>query len=217
LQNSALEENDIHGILKILDEATPAEYDNGRQWYRRAHRFAAKVAALSGKNPHTVAAVIARLSPQVPWSDNKAAALEICCATDERPACTVCYPDNVIRAEDIAAADNAEVIALEVLPRKGYARPKISAFYTNIADPELDGVATVDTWAIRVWLGDCTGLAHTITAKQSRKIQADYINAARVANLLTHELQAVVWVAAHRLAKQGAQRDLFDTELSFKI
>jgi len=219
LDNSVLEENDIHGILKILADSTAAEYENGRTWYRRANRFAKKVAALSGKDPATVAAVIARLSPQVAWSDNRIAAFEICCGLDARPACGKCYPDNVTRAEDIARDNCADTIAREVLPRKGYARPKISAFFQNIADPDIDGIATVDTWAIRVWVGDCTADAYTVTAKQSRKIQADYVAAARIAGLLSHELQAIVWVAAHRLAKESLQRSLFNIGigLAFKI
>lgn len=217
LPNSTLNENTVNGILKILGEATQTEHDAGRSWYRRAHRFAAKVAALSGKQPATVAAVIARLSPQVSWADNKTAALEICAGLENRPACAQCYPDNVRRAEDIAAADNVETIALEVLPRKGYSRPKISAFYQNISRPDIDGIATVDTWAIRVWLGEIDGAAHTVTAKQSKRIQADYIAAATMADMLSHELQAVVWLCAHRLAKEGLQRSLFDIGLAFKV
>lgn len=219
LDNETLAAHSVDGILATLADSTAAEYQTGRLWYRRANRFARKLATLSGLRPDTVAAVLARLSPQVSWADNKTAALEICCKLDTQPAAGRCYPDNVIRAEDIVAADNDETIAAEVLPRKGYARPKISAFYRNIANPDEDGIATVDTWAIRVWLGDCCGPSHTVTLKQSRKIQADYIAAGRIAGLLSHELQAIVWVAAHRLAKEHEQRSLFDTGigLSFKI
>lgn len=218
LDNSVLAEHGIDGILKILADSTAAEYEIGRHWYRRANRFAAKVAALTGKRPATVAAVLARLSPQITWADNRAACLAVCAGIDSATL-DQCYPDNIRRAERIAAEDTDEVIAAEVLPRKGYARPKISAFFHNIANPEIDGIATVDTWAIRIWLGDCMGDAYRVTAKQSRKIQADYIAAGRIAGLLSHELQAIVWVAAHRLAKEGLQRSLFDIGigLSFKI
>lgn len=219
LENATLAAHSVDGILATLADSTAAEYETGRGWYRRANRFARKLAALSGLDNDTVAAVLARLSPQVSWADNKAAALEICCKLDTQPAAGRCYPDNVFRAEAIVSADNEEVIAAEVLPKKGFARPKISAFFRNIANPEIDGIATVDTWAIRVWLGDCSGDSHTVTLKQSRKIQADYIAAGRIAGLLSHELQAIVWVAAHRLAKEREQRSLFDfgIGLTYKI
>lgn len=219
LDNATLAKHSVDGILATLADSTAAEYETGRLWYRRANRFARKVSALSGLRPDTVAAVLARLSPQVSWADNKTAALEICCKLDTQPAAGRCYPDNVLRAEDIARADSAAVIAAEVLPRKGYARPKISAFYRNISDPDTDGIATVDTWAIRVWLGDCAAESYTVTLKQSRKIQADYIAAGRIVGLLSHELQAIVWVAAHRLAKEREQRSLFDfgIGLTYKI
>ena len=204
------------GILKILADATQDEYANGLLWYDRAHRFARKVSVLTGHRLETVAAVIARLSPQVSWRDNKLAAWEIL-TQSEYAAATRCYPDNVHRAEDIAAADSVAAVTEHVLPRKGYARPKISAFYRNIADPTCDGIATVDTWAIRVWLGDVLSSARTVSLKQSKAIQRDYVDAGQLAGLLSHQLQAVVWVAAHRLAKEGLQRNLFDFGLTFKI
>lgn len=219
LSPDALDNNGIDGILKILADSTAAEIDNGRTWYTRANRFAAKLAALSGLRLETVAAVLARLSPQVSWADNKGAALEICCQTENRPLCDKCYPDNVRRAEDIARANDSATIALEVLPRKGYSRPKISAFYGNIAAPDKDGTATVDTWAIRVWLGDPGAPAYRITIKQSRRIQADYLRAASHAGMRSHELQAIVWVAAHRISKEREQRSLFEVPagIAYKI
>jgi hypothetical protein len=203
-------------ILGVLSECTAAEYENGRLWYRRANRFARKLAALAGKKPETVAAVLARLSPQVSWADNKAAALEVCCGT-EYEAANRCYPDNVLRAEALASEDSEAEIAKQVLPQKGYKRPKISAFYRNISAPEDPQAVTVDTWAARIWIGDCEAPALRISQAESERIQADYREAAAIAGLLPQELQAVVWIGAHRIAKERGQRNLFEIGLSFKI
>ena len=128
-----------------------------------------------------------------------------------------CYPDNILRAETIAEADTDEAIASEVLPRKGYARPKISAFYQNIVAPDCAQTVTVDTWAGRIWVGDCEAPSVRISAKESARIQSDYRSAADISGLLPQELQAITWVGAHRIAKEYGQRNLFDIGLAFKI
>ncbi len=205
----------VNAILSVLADCTAPEHSNGRAWYRRANRFARKVGALTGKRPETVAAVIARLSPQCTWKDNKQAALLVCAG--EIVSGVTCYPDNILRAESIAAADDDETIALEVLPRKGFKRPKISAFYRNIAQPDCAHTVTVDTWAARIWVGDCEAPTVRISAKESATIQGDYRAAADIAGLLPQELQAITWVGAHRIQKERGQRSLFDIGLAFKI
>jgi hypothetical protein len=205
-----------NAILKTLADCTSEEWHHGRTWYRLAHRFCKKVAALTGKDPDTVAAVIARLSPRVSWADNKIAALEIC-GNGAGNAAGRCYPDNVIRAEEIAAANDSATIAAQVLPMKGYKRPKISAFYRNITEPNCPQSVTVDSWAARIWIGDCEAPTLRITAKESVRIQRDYIAAATLCDLLPQELQAITWIGAHRIRKESGQRNLFDIGLQFKI
>ena len=205
-----------NSILKTLADCTAAEWHHGRTWYRTAHRFCNKVAALTGKRPDTVAAVIARLSPQVSWADNKSAALEIC-GNGAGDACGRCYPDNVLRAEEIASANDSATIAAQVLPLKGYKRPKISAFYRNITQPQCAQSVTVDTWAARIWIGNCEAPAQRISANESARIQRDYIAAAELCSLLPQELQAITWIGAHRIRKESGQRNLFDIGLQFKI
>lgn len=204
-------------ILGVYSECIASEHAHGAVWYQTAHRFAHKVAALTGKRHATVCAVIARLSPQVSWADNKAAALAVCAAGAVSGA--NCYPDNILRAERIAAADNDAVIAAEVLPvkAKGYKRPKISAFYRNILAPEDSHTVTVDTWAARIWLGDCLAPELRITQAESERIQEDYRAAASIACVLPQVLQAIVWVGAHRIRKEYGQRNLFEVGLTYKI
>jgi len=206
-----------NAILATLADCTAAEYENGRQWYRLANRFCHKVAALTGKRPETVAAIVARISPQVAWHDNKAAALEIASGAETYDAAARCYPDNVYRAELIAAANDSAIIAAQVLASAKYKRPKISAFYRNITEPDSAAAVTVDTWAARIWIGNCEAPSVRISQAESIRIQADYVSAAALCGLLPQELQAVTWVGAHRIAKENGQRNLFDIGLQFKI
>ncbi len=205
----------VSAILSVLGDCTEAEHSDGRNWYAVANRFAHKVSTRTDKRIETVCAVIARLSPQAEWSDNKRAAIEVCYG---RPVYGLqVYGDNVYRAGLIAEADTDEVIADQVLPKKGYARPKISMFYRNILNPANPTACTVDTWAARIWVGDCCGPSATINATDSARIQADYIAAAHTANLLPQQLQAITWVGAHRIRKERGQRSLFDIGAHYKI
>lgn len=57
-------------LLAVLEQATDTEYMEGRIWYRDAHRFAARIAADSGKPFDTVVDAIALASPQKNWGVN---------------------------------------------------------------------------------------------------------------------------------------------------
>ena len=123
----------------------------------------------------------------------------------------------MIRALTIAEADSDDIIADQVLPRAGFKRPKISAFYRNITAPDDAHAVTVDTWAARIWIGDCEAPAVRISSKESARIQSDYRAAARLCDVLPQELQAIVWIGAHRMARDRGQLSLFDIGLQFKI
>jgi len=203
-------------ILEILAECTPLEIADGEVWYQHANRWSGKAAALTGKRLETIAAILARVSPQVSWADNKAAALEIASGKPSS-ACDQCYPDNVIRALEIAECDDSDVIARQVLPSGKYRRPKISAFYRNISAPADPHTVTVDTWAARIWVGDCGNASLRISQADSLRIQSDYREAALACDRLPQVLQAITWVGAHRIKKDGNQRSLFQVGLADKI
>lgn len=203
-------------ILEILAECTPGEIADGEVWYSRAHRWSKKAATLTGKRPKTIAAILARVSPQVAWAENKAAALEIASGAPST-ACDGCYPDNVVRALEIAEYDSDEAIARQVLPHGKYKRPKISAFYRNISTPADPHTVTVDTWAARIWIGDCRQASLKVSEADSVRIQNDYREAALVCGRLPQILQAITWVGAHRIKRDGGQRNLFQVGLADKI
>ena len=102
-----------------------------------------------------------------------------------------------------------------MLPK--YPRPKISEFYRNISNPTNPQPVTVDTWAAKVWTGQIDRDAVTVLDNESTRIGDDYRVAAGIADLLPQELQAIVWIAAHRIVREAGQRSLFEVGLAFKI
>ena len=210
--------NGISAILGTYANALPHEISDGTLWYSRANRFANKVAALTGKRPQTVAAIIARLSPQIRWDLNKVAALEVA-AESPSVACDSIFSDNVNRALTIAGEDSDEAIAAQVLPiLPKYKRAKISRFYANIVAPDNAVAVTVDTWAAKIWIGERIDAPKLlITDSASARIRADYRSAATLVGILPQTLQAITWVAAHRIVTEKGQRSLFEVGLLHKI
>ena len=210
--------NGISAILGTYASAYPHEVSDGALWYSRAHKFCNKVAALTGKRPETVAAIVARISPRIRWQLNKVAALEI---ASEKPssACDDIFSDNVNRALEISALDSQEAIALQVLPiLPKYPRAKISRFYRNILAPSDSYAVTVDTWAAKIWIGeDIQAPTIRIDTKVSARIRADYRSAAALVGISPQALQAITWVAAHRIVNEKGQRSLFEVGLLHKI
>ena len=65
-------------LRQRLDSATPAEWQEGQEWYADAHAYAVQ---LSKRYDHVslsqAAGIIAALSPQVSWDLNKRLAVEL--------------------------------------------------------------------------------------------------------------------------------------------
>lgn len=195
-------------VLSVYRAAEPVEYQDGRAWYATARAELAAMARRYHSTLNIAAAACARMSPQVAWRDNLEATRAVLSAAYHResePLVATVYPYNLSAAMDIARArfnggNVREVIREHLAPLKGKPRPKISAFYDNLARANSAAV-TIDAWAIRIWLGDCAAPAMTATPKQIARIAKDYRAAANRIGLRGYELQAVTWVAAHRLAR----------------
>ena len=121
-------------------DATRKEKAHGAVWYRRANEYARQLSHFSGLSLAQVAAIIARLSPQVHWETNRLAAIEICTRTPLENALR-CYGRNVSIAE--AIRDGAPVSQFF----RGATGPKITAFFSNVYAPETSNAVTVDSWA----------------------------------------------------------------------
>jgi hypothetical protein len=159
-------------ILAWVALATPDEVSAGLAWYPDALAFCREVGRETGYAADVVAAVVAVLSSQTSWPENKANARKVIAwhqagRTGRPPGCPG-YGENFRKARRILrAADAGEPIracASRALSSKGTGRivacngdhcgrahvhgPKHAPFYWSIiGDPDTP---TVDVWATRV-------------------------------------------------------------------
>lgn len=162
-------------------DATPTEIQNGREWYADAQEFAAALAAASPYSTEQCAYVIAALSPNVAWGENKASATAAVdghrVGIDPRKWRGAGYGANKVKAARILDGD------LDALQG-----PKVTMFARGIVgDPDA---CTVDIWMQRA-VGMDTGSAPTKT--EHAAIRAAIEHAAQVTGETVREFQAIVW------------------------
>lgn len=168
-------------ILRVYEAATAAQLDEGLNWYRHAHGFAA---SLDPKNPARAAAVIAALSPRCPWARNAELAARA-------------YSEGVASGTlgRSCRAANAILHGADPLTQlKGW---KVRSFYWLITDPEDRKTVCVDRHAIDIALG----VRHsdsTRPALQRRDVYDRFVRcyqrAGRVLGETPARVQAVTWV-----------------------
>lgn len=192
-------------IARTLDLSLPCEVEEGLAWYRQAYATAEEIADRFKLKTGTVCAVIARLSPQTRWDINVRAAVEVCEAYVKdrdvnRYVTAEVYPANIVRALSILETQDYSLVRTQT-------GPKIEAFFDCIRTAGAAKTAVVDTWSARVWLGKLDVSDLRVSVAQHRKVAADYVELADTLSYRPADLQAIVWVAAHRLAR-GSQGSL---------
>lgn len=187
-------ESMVKNIIDIFDQATADEYHAGIGWYHVAHEIAVDL----GLGASTGAGVIAALSPQLSWTANIAAAQNLVANDDPLPAGIGTF---VGRAREIR--DGAD-------PFETLGGRKVRCFYRNILMPSRPGAVTVDRHAVAI----ATNVEGRILESPGcyQMVAGAYRTAARLADLLPHEMQAVTWVAYRRMLNdQGARGHHFRT------
>jgi hypothetical protein len=134
----------VKRIVDTFNRATPADIESGAAWYGDGEIFVRSLAAETGHDVDTVAAVVAHLSPRTTWQRNLYGATMLL-TTGTAPTC---IGDNVKRAERAIAAAAAGV---DVRSTFGAGAPKTRRFMANLLGQR--DVVTVDVWAARVALG----------------------------------------------------------------
>lgn len=170
-------------IIATFNRATPSEWMRGMQWYATAHDLAAMV---GDGDPVKGAGIIASLSANVGWTQNKRMAIEMA----ERGE-TAGLPVGIQKAARIMAGDApAEVIGERAL--------KTINFFHNIAYPETSTGVTVDRHAHDIarnqrWGNRDRGLSvptrYNVLA-ESYKDAAEKIGG----GVLPSQVQAVTWI-----------------------
>jgi hypothetical protein len=188
----------VENVLSIYRRSTPADMEEGMQWYRMAHKWA--VDHTHGRTHLAMrnAGIVAALSPMNEWKNNKRKAEEV---ISKRGRITVVkgqpngigLGDNVVKACRIYKGEDP----LDVL--KG---DKVRAFYQTILDPEGDFDPVVDRHAFDIAVGMRTD-NKARSALQRKGVYEAFANiyreAARQANIGAAEMQATTWVAWKRI------------------
>lgn len=184
--NDTLEQN-IHSMY--ASAIALGDTIASRDWYTKAYDDCKVVADSQGVPFETFVGVVAALSPQMAWYYNLREAVRLVNGMTVRS-----YPANRAKGKRILAGEKP----LDVLGGN-----KVRSFYANILSKGKDDSAvTIDTWALRIAIGETKGHANGITDKQYARLRTAYQNVARAIGILATELQAVTWVHIRNIAKR---------------
>jgi hypothetical protein len=181
----------VSRIVTIAASAAPSEIAAGAVWYANGRAFAETLATGTRYSVDQVCGVIAALSPQCPWSQNKAwaeALVKAHAGYEDCPA--VSTGDNRRKAWRIL---NGEC------PTAVLGGPKVTAFYANLIGDS--SFVTVDLWAYYVATGEKLPSSRGVPKWAYVPIQQAYHEAARLLHLAPAVVQAATWVAARGSAE----------------
>ncbi len=191
-----------NNIIRVYEKATEAERAAGTNWYPEAREFAVELSIRYNISVKAVAHVIAALSPNITWDQNKRAArivIDECSHSRYWIASVPGYPANIEKARWIAhnaihGVDWAHLLS----------GPKVTAFADNILHPPSSNSVTVDVHALSIADGVryTSKTAPKLTPKQYEFYADVYRKTAAQLELTPLELQAITWVIWRRLIKE---------------
>ena len=194
-------------ILKVYNQATQTEFETGIDWYQDARQFVEDLESeldyqISKKQ---IAGVVASLSVQNEWEQNKKDTRAFCVAfvtlryIDDVVTCT--YPKQMEKAEKILfCGDDSQIET--ILGKNAY---KTKNFYRCILG-DVSAI-TVDGHAFNIASNRVTSLKEVpyMSEKTYGIVQNEYkqatkhLNRVYGLNLKTSDLQAITWVTYKRL------------------
>jgi len=179
-----LQQNElVQNILDVYSLAHSNDKKHGKEWYNTAHNICQDIAQLTDRPFEQVAGIMSALSPRCNWGKNV----------------KYTYAAAQNKWQDVKTLhrnkDAAKTIANGADPDKVLSGPKVRAFYHNICNPQDDTHITVDSWAMRIAMGD---QAHSgrIKPKEYEQLAKAYQTAAAQTAQTAVELQAIVWIVA---------------------
>lgn len=187
-------------IRSILEQAQPAEWAAGLEWYPLAHEQALRLGRAAGVRLDQAAYVIACLSPRTSWAENLRAAWAL--ARHFKAGKRLDEPlGETLRSTWVNLAKAWKILETGNLDAIGQG-PKTRAFADNILYPKSSRLVTVDSWAYRIWagmVGQSDEVPVTIRGKVYEQVAQAYIDVSQDWGLLPLECQAITWVTAHRI------------------
>lgn len=178
-------------LRKWRSLATGEQEEAGRVWYDKAEEVSEEIAAVTGIDTFTAAAVIAALSPRNKWDRNVYDAWELCKAWargEEQDTVSVCtFHSNRDKAWRILDGER-DVLATS---------PKVSAFADTIVNGVLSKSIVVDVWHTRACIVtpnegvvDCQS---SPTNAQYRRLEEITLEEAGRIDEFPCEYQAIIW------------------------
>lgn len=179
-----------HRLIRLLDEASPDDWQCGLDWYAGAYALACRLWDSTPQGASVGAGIIAALSPRCQWVENIRRAIMV---TQGR----------ITGLKHPAA--KAQRIWQGQPPDQVLRGPKERAFYLAILSQGLGLTpAVIDVWAARA-----AGLRQPRNLAEYEKLSQLYAEVARRGNPrhTVHQVQAVIWVTYRRryLAKLWAE------------
>ena len=173
-------------IKKWYDKASASQLADGLTWYSAANVLANTLAVRYDVTTSQAAQVIAVLSPQVSWAQNKRSAIALFNWHFNGE-----LPEHGIYATKKTISECHAIMAGRwALPAK---RLKTFSFADNIANTDSDAV-TIDRHALRVAYDDTSASIKVVSPKQYREAARAYYIVAASLGIKAYQLQAIVWV-----------------------
>lgn len=174
--------NNISRLAKqAISELPQHRYEQGKTWYQYVNGIAT---AIGNGDTLLGAAIIAALSPQIPFKENIRLAFEV--IEGKRSGH---YSALIKKAAQLIELASAGQLTEEAAKRT-LNGPKISAFFENIYRPETSEAVTIDVWMIRF----LEPTFKHMTPKRYRNIESELSKAAKNMGLKPHQLQAICWI-----------------------
>lgn len=169
----------MSNIRKVMSQATADDIAEGMEWYREAYALACE---LTPANPAMGAGILAALSPNTSWPQNKVRA-----ATLVSTGTVGAFGDAVRKAQRILAGED---------PMDVLGGPKVRSFYTDIMGLPTETV-TIDRHAIDIAVGRPLKNAERALMLKGNgyaTLARFYTTVAREFDVTPSQLQAITWV-----------------------
>jgi hypothetical protein len=182
----------VENILSVFDSASPAEIEEGSQWYAEAWSIAM---ALDPADPYRAAGVIAALSPLTNWTRNVAIAT-IAIREGKAPGHV-----NQKNAQRILDGERPDVVLTAL---------KTRAFFASIVG--YGDTVCVDRHAHDIAMGHRFGDDRhsadprpSISDRLYKAIASAYLDAADKRSVSPSTMQAATWVVWRRIVHRGTR------------
>lgn len=186
----------VENILAIYAQRTAEENAYGLEWYGIAHTFALGLAEEFDTDIDTAAGVLAAISPRLRWDLNMAYARRLF-ETGDAPLLGLSKG----KALRLLGGDTPEEV-LAAPKGKPNSGQKVRAFFDNIRHTDRSEKVCIDRHAFDIAAGQ-EGDDHTRKMLERNGVYEDiaglYREAAHVAGILPHQMQAITWVVWRRL------------------